>query len=562
MTVTDAQAGGQRPAIDYTDKDYASLRQAMIDLATYRLPEWTDRSPADLGVLMIDLFAYLGDVISYYQDRLASEAFLDTAVERRSVMHLLRLIGYELAGPSAAAAELDLVFAAPAQGQPSTVRIPTRAQFAAAPPAGGGAGGAGGGAGAAISGPPPTFEYLGPDLDVDLTGAAGSRATVRPDGSLLVARLPVRHSRSVVGEVLGSTTGEPNQRFALDAAPVVLDTLVVTVDEGAGPVTWTRRANLAYHSDSDGQVVLSGALSRDYMVELDEAGTVWVVFGDGVYGRRPPPGSANLRAAYSVGGGAVGNVPTGAISVPRTTLAGLVSVTNPLPSAGGADAEPIERAVRFGPLAFRSGDRAVTLKDYHALTLQAGGVAKVRARSTGWNRVDLFVAPEGPECVPSPPELKQRLVAYFEDRRMVGTSVRILDPTCIPIDISVQVVPEHHHDPDTVRAQALAATRAVVAFERVDFARPLYLSKVYEAVEALEGVRAATVTRFRRQDQRVPRSFLKKRGVLRDAGLGAVDDLVVRAFEGAIAVEGKIEIGEVELPTPGTIVVDLRFENA
>src|SRR4051794_23869766 len=259
----------------------------MTELAAYRLPEWTDRSPADLGVLLIDLFAYLGDVVSYYQDRLASESFLGTAVERRSVMHLLRLIGYELSGPTAANAEVDLVFAAPSPGQPTRGGSPPRARSPPAPPPAGPAPAGGPGA---IPGPPPTFEYLGPDLDVDLTGAPGARATARTDGSLLVARLPVRHSRSVVDEVLGSATGEADQRFALDGAPVVVDTLVVTVDEGAGPVTWTRRANLAYHSDEDGQVVLSGALSRDYMVERDDTGTVWVVFGDGVYGRRPPPG--------------------------------------------------------------------------------------------------------------------------------------------------------------------------------------------------------------------------------------------------------------------------------
>ena len=41
-----------RPAVDYTDKDFASLRAAMLRLAEARLPEWTDRSPADLGMLL------------------------------------------------------------------------------------------------------------------------------------------------------------------------------------------------------------------------------------------------------------------------------------------------------------------------------------------------------------------------------------------------------------------------------------------------------------------------------------------------------------------------------
>ena len=73
------------PTIDYTNKDFASLRRAMLDLARYRLPEWTDQSPADLGSLLVDLFAYMGDIILYYQDRIANEMFLATASERRSV---------------------------------------------------------------------------------------------------------------------------------------------------------------------------------------------------------------------------------------------------------------------------------------------------------------------------------------------------------------------------------------------------------------------------------------------------------------------------------------------
>jgi hypothetical protein len=545
--VTNVGPSPAAPPIDYTDKDFASLRQALLDLAVYRLPEWTDRSPADLGVLLVDLFSYMGDVISYYQDRLAGEAFLDTAVERRSVMYLLRLIGYELAAPTAAAAELDLVFNAPGQGQPTTVTVPNRAQFAAKT------------ASTTATTVTPAFEYLGPDLTVDLAGAG---VTARADGKLVLSRLPVRHSQSVRGEVLGSTTGEPNQRFALSGVPVQVDTLVVTVDEGAGPVTWTRRANLAYHVADDGQVVPSGPDSRDYLVQTDENGVASVVFGDGVFGRRPPAGSSNVRADYSVGGGIDGNVAAGSIAVTKTQIAGLASVSNPLPAVGGADAEPVDRAVRLGPQAFRSGDRAVTLNDYTALALQAGGVAKVRARSTGWNRVDLYVAPEGTVVAPCPPALKQRLVGYFDTRRMVGTSVRVLDAVPVPIDITVQVVPEPHYDPGNVQARAQASVEGVIAFSAVDFGRPLYLSKIYEAVEALDGVLAATATRFRRQDQAPPPAFLHRKGILLEAGLGAVQDFVLRAYSGDIAVEGRIDIGEVELPTAGVITVTIQHDSA
>jgi hypothetical protein len=529
-----------KPAIDYTDKDYESLRLALLGLATYRLPEWTDRSPSDIGMLLVDLFAYVGDVVSYYQDRIASESFLGTAVERRSVLNLLRLIGYELAPPVASSAELTLVFNPPAPGEPTLVTVPHNAEFTTK---------------ATQTTPSQTFVYLGDDRRIDL---AGGEVVPGADGKLSFSGPAVRHGRPVVDEIVGSSTGEPNQMFPLASTPVVVDTLTVEIDEGAGPIEWQRRQNLLYHFGADGAIETSGADARDYYVQFDEDGRALVVFGDGEYGRRPPIGRDNIRASYVHGGGAAGNVPAGSIVEAKTKITGLVTVMNPLPAAGGADAEPIERAVRFGPLAFRSGDRAVTLNDFVSIALQAGGIAKVRARTTGWNRIDLYVAPEGETCTAAPDDLKRRLVSYFETRRMVGTSVHIQDPVCVPVDVSVELITEHNHSPETVRLRAEAAAAELLAFRNVDFGRPLYLSKVYEAVEAIEGVHAATVTRFRRRDQAPPPTLRRK--VLFEAGLGDVSALVERAFGGEIAVEGRIDIGEVEIPVPGVLSVTVSHE--
>jgi len=529
-----------KPAIDYTDKDFQSLRQALLNLATYRLPEWTDRSPSDIGMLLVDLFAYMGDVLSYYQDRIASESFLDTAVERRSVLNLLRLIGYELAPAVASNVELTLFFNPPAPGEPTIATVPSGAEFATT---------------ATQATPSQTFVYLGDDRQIDL---AGPEVSAGAGGKLAFAGLPVRHGTQIANENLGSSTGEPNQTFPLGATPVVLETLKVELDEGAGPIEWQRRTNLLYHVEADGQIETSSADARDYYVQFNEDGRAAVVFGDGEYGRKPPVGRDNVRASYVNGGGAIGNVPAWSIVDPKTKVAGLASSTNPLPAVGGADPESVDRAVRFGPLSFRSGDRAVTLNDFVSIALQAGGVAKVRARTTGWNRIDLYLAPEGDTATAAPDDLKRRLVSYFETRRMVGTSVHIQDPVIIPVDISVELVTEHNRVPETVRSKAQSAVADLLAFKNVDFGQPLYLSKVYEAVEAIDGVHAATVTRFRRQDQGPPKTLRRK--VLLDAGLGDVSALIERAYAGEIAVEGRIDIGEVELPVPGTVSVTVSYE--
>ncbi len=82
--------------IDYLTKDYASFRQALLDFIPTRLPGWTERSEADIGMMLLELFAATADNLSYMQDRVASEAFLSTATQRRSVAGHLALIGYQM----------------------------------------------------------------------------------------------------------------------------------------------------------------------------------------------------------------------------------------------------------------------------------------------------------------------------------------------------------------------------------------------------------------------------------------------------------------------------------
>lgn len=82
--------------IDYLAKDYSSFRQALLDFIPTRMPDWTERSEADIGMMLLELFAATADNLSYMQDRVANEAFLGSATQRRSVAEHLELIGYEL----------------------------------------------------------------------------------------------------------------------------------------------------------------------------------------------------------------------------------------------------------------------------------------------------------------------------------------------------------------------------------------------------------------------------------------------------------------------------------
>lgn len=107
-----------RDEIDYLAKDYSSFRRLMLDRLSVTMPNWTERSAADLGVTLVEMLASVADELSYYQDSVGTEAFLATARRRTSVRRHVRLLDYDLDEGQAARTFVALTVAAgsPADG--------------------------------------------------------------------------------------------------------------------------------------------------------------------------------------------------------------------------------------------------------------------------------------------------------------------------------------------------------------------------------------------------------------------------------------------------------------
>ena len=84
------------PLIDYLAKDYASFRRLLLDLVPQLNPSWLERNPSDLGIALLELLAFEGDNLSYFQDAVSNEAFLDTARQRPSAKKHARLVDYPM----------------------------------------------------------------------------------------------------------------------------------------------------------------------------------------------------------------------------------------------------------------------------------------------------------------------------------------------------------------------------------------------------------------------------------------------------------------------------------
>ncbi|NBD09002.1 MULTISPECIES: putative baseplate assembly protein [Corallococcus] len=91
-----ATPGRVDPPIDYLTRDYASFRRLLLDRLSEVAPQWKERNPADLGVTLVELMAYSADYLSYYQDAVATEAYLGTARKRTSVRRHARLLDYPM----------------------------------------------------------------------------------------------------------------------------------------------------------------------------------------------------------------------------------------------------------------------------------------------------------------------------------------------------------------------------------------------------------------------------------------------------------------------------------
>ncbi|PTS90102.1 hypothetical protein DBR17_01995, partial [Sphingomonas sp. HMWF008] len=242
----------------------------------------------------------------------------------------------------------------------------------------------------------------------------------------------------------------------------------------------------------------------------------------------------------------------------KTAIPLLVAVTNPLPAAGGANAESTAEAARLGPAIYRSNRRAVTLGDYEALALRAGGVAKVKARSRSWNLIDLIVAPAGETLGPLPEELRARLLDYFEDKRMAGTLVRIIDADPALIDLALAADIDPRFQADVVRQRVIDAASGYFAYAAVGFGQTLYQGDLYALVEAVPGVIAANITRFARADA----ADAPIEDELRLAGLPPLSRLpesIRRALSNRAAPASRIELGPFEIPVLRRLNADVRI---
>lgn len=453
------------PSIDYTSRDFQSIRDDLIRTIPFYTPEWTDYNPSDLGIVILELLSHMGDVVHYYIDRMAAESFLPTAVTRRSVTNLLKLIDYELRGKVAASVDLKFTLAQPLPG-PLTIPALTKVKTLCDRPGSQSEGWANN----------IYFETMS-----DLIIPAGA----------LEGIVGAKQGKTSKDVLVATSDGLANQKYAIPEKPVIEGTLRLFVDEGIGPEEWAEVDTLIEKQSCD----------KCFLSFRDDKGVVWVQFGDNAQGKIPDAG-ANIYGTYRIGGGSEGNVGAGTITILETSIlfAGspvTLSVTNEKDASGGEDEQSIESARLEGPRTLRALYRAVTAEDFESLSEVFPGVAKAKAVAGHWRdsnkssccMISIFIVPAG-GGLPST-QLKLDLTNYLNQRKIECLCVEVFNPRYQPVDIRGEVIVYSNFNVMDVREAILARLNAY--FDETEspytgFDRPAYLSDIISIIDGTDGV--------------------------------------------------------------------------
>lgn len=447
------------PQVDYTSRDYAAIRDDLISLIPLFAPEWTNRDPADFGITLIELFSYMGDMLSYYIDRSANEAFISTASQRDNVLQLANLLSY--IPTERTASTVTLTFQ---NSTASPITVPALTQVATT----------------TVSSATSTQIIFETNEELIVPAKVG---TVNGSATVLATQ-----GVTVTNEIIGISNGTTSQIFQLAETPVINNSISITING----ISYSKIPFLIDASSFD--PVFSSSTNA--------AGTTFIVFGDSVSGRIPPNG-ATIYATYRTGGGAEGNVASNTIKYILTNAtAGLtvinqdISVTGDGAATGGADAESTDSIRINAPKSVRALNRAVSLRDYAELCLQVSGIAKSIAVADVYTSVTVYFAPFGDKGVlidgvtPSTVfnNLKADVLSYLTDRAPANTTITLQPPSYVPVDmnISVTVLPQYKQTP--VKTAVEETLYALLDFDNVVFADKITLQDVMAAIGSVSGV--------------------------------------------------------------------------
>jgi hypothetical protein len=487
-----------RPNLD--DRSF----QMLVDQATRQVqqscPGWNDLSAGDPGITLLETFAFLTETLIYRTNQIPDRVYIE----------FLRLLGVKLQPPGAACATLTFTFPKPLE---AALTIPRGTRVATAR--------------ASSSGESPVFSTAS-NLELPAGQIQGEVRAI--------------HCDTVLGELLGKGTGRPGLSLRLSRLPIIANTgdgldLIIGVE--AMPDELTQRLPAIPYMGKMyliwREVESFSAQRGDERVYVVDRVSGKLSFAVGQRGRLPdgcldvaekaiaavPGEGREIRAWYRYGGGTLGNVSAGQITVLKDEIPGKPQVTNREAATGGRAVESLEHALVRGPMELHALERAVTARDFELLALRSGGVARARAltKAERWKyarpgTVEVVILPSLPAAGAASQQSNSgtseqqtaathdQVLALLNERRPLGTTCNVSWAKCKTVRIEAKVEARAEEDVTQLKQRLLDRIYQTLSplpkgdYTGWGFGQSLSVSHIYDACLKEPGVRQVLQPRF------------------------------------------------------------------
>ena len=536
--------------INYDARNFADVRAELISFIKQYYPAlFSDFNDSSVGMMLLELNAAVGDMLSYNTDRKFNETQIDFAQERRSLMNLARTFGLKVPNKAPSVTLADFTVTVPVSGdKPDAQYLPVIRQ------------------GARISGGGQNFEAT---EDIDFSSQLSSDGV---DNRLVIpnedANGNILNYTITKREIVVNGTTKIFQRIITDndAIPFFQVTLpetnVISIEQiiTLNGTNYTTNPTLDQFLNSDNRFFEVEALAQskifevDYTRTSDRAGVTpgkWVekpqrfikeftdlnfckvTFGSGFADNAVtsgymsaalannlgdflnntslgeiPQANTTMFVRYRVGGGTSSNVGSNTITTvsqidmfvngPNPSInqavRSSISVNNAFPAFGGNDAPSVDEIRNLVKFNFSSQERAVTIKDYKArIDLMPGQYGRP-FRSAVWeeqNKVQttiLTLDSDGKLSNTSTSTIKENMAQYLSDYRMVNDYILINDGKIINLAFELDLFIDKQFSQSEVAGEVISKVQDYMDVEKHDMGGNIYLGQLLEAVNNINGV--------------------------------------------------------------------------
>jgi len=537
--------------INYSSRNFADIRTELIQFVRQYYPDiFNDFNDASVGMMLLELNAATGDMLSFNTDRTFQETQLDFAQERKSILSIARTFGLKIPGKRPSVTIVDFTVTVPVLGDTFDISYaPVIRQ------------------GSQVSGAGKVFENL---ADIDFAdpftiGGIPNRLIlpqVDSNGNITAYKLTKREMvtngvTKIFKRVITPTDSKPFLEVILpddDITSVSQVILLEGTDYTKSPeldqfldidLQWYEMDALAedkiFVNDdtkvSDNSGVMPGkfiSVDKRFIREYTDLGFTKLIFGGGSedisalceFDTNPSlinkigdfinntslgitlPPNQTMYVRYRVGGGSDTNLgpntinKTGTVNmtvngsdpIVNNSVLSSLKVNNPIPALGGKDEPSVEELRKLVRYNFSAQNRCVTLKDYQSrISLMPGefGVPFRTGVFEEQNKIKVYILGldnNGKLTNSSTSALRDNIATYLADYRMINDYVEVSNGRVVNLSFEVDVFIEKQYPQSQIMAEIISQVTSYMDVNKFDMGDNIYLAELMEIINNVNGV--------------------------------------------------------------------------